>query len=82
MFTGLVTTREAARRLGISDRRIRQLLAEGRIKAIQIGGRWLIEESDCYYEKRPRGGYKPRKETKEEVKEDETGRSSPEIKSK
>lgn len=61
---GLVTTKEAAKRLSISDRRVRQLLAEGRIKSIQVGGRWLIEESDLHYERKPRGGYKPRKETK------------------
>jgi len=53
-----ITTREAANRLGISDRRIRQLLAEGRIRSTQIGGRWLIEEADCHYERKPRGGYK------------------------
>lgn len=57
----LITTREVATRLGISDRRIRQLLAEGRIRSIQVGGRWLVEESDCHYEKKARGGYKPRK---------------------
>ena len=34
----LITTREAAKRLGISDRRIRQILTEGRMKAIKVGG--------------------------------------------
>jgi len=57
----LLTTRQAAERLGISDGRVRQLVVEGRIKSLQVGGRWLIEESDCHYEKKPRGGYKPRK---------------------
>jgi excisionase family DNA binding protein len=57
----LITTREAAKRLGISDRRIRQLIAEGRIKAIKVGRYNLIEESDCHYERKPRGGHKPRK---------------------
>jgi excisionase family DNA binding protein len=58
---GLLTTRQVANRLGISDRRIRQLLAEGRIESIRIGGRWLVEESDCHFERKPRGGYRPRK---------------------
>lgn len=67
----LLSTTEAARRLGISGRRLRKLLSEGRIKSIRVGGRWLIEDSDCHYEKKPRGGYRPRK-TKEEVKANET----------
>jgi len=57
----LITTREAAKRLGISDMRIRQLIYEGRIKATKVGRYNLIDESDCYYEKKPRGGYRPRK---------------------
>jgi len=57
----LITTREAARRLGISDMRVRQLIYEGRVKATKVGRYNLVEESDCHYERKPRGGYKPRK---------------------
>jgi len=57
----LITTREAAKRLGVSDRRILQLIYEGRMKAVKVGRYNLIEEADCHYEKKTRGGYKPRK---------------------
>ncbi len=56
----LITTVEAGKKLGISGRRVRQLVAEGRIKSIQIGGRWLIEDHELHYERKPRGGYRPR----------------------
>jgi len=57
----LMTTREAASRLGISSRRVVCLIHEGRIKAVKVGNYNLIEESDCHYERKPRGGYRPRK---------------------
>jgi len=57
----LMTTREAAMKLGISEQRVRQLIYEGRIKAIKVGNYNLIEEMDCHYEKKPRGGYRPMK---------------------
>jgi len=62
----LMSTTEAARRLGISDRRVRQLLSEGRIESIRVSGRWLIEEGDLHYERKPRGGYRPRRKCIEE----------------
>lgn len=38
-----VTTREAARRLGVSERRVRQLARDGRVRgAIKSGSEWLI----------------------------------------
>ena len=38
-----VTTREAARRLGVSERRVRQLARDGRVRgAIKSGAEWLI----------------------------------------
>lgn len=48
----LLTTREVAKRLGISDIRVRKLIYEGRIKAIKIGGRHLVEEADAHYERK------------------------------
>lgn len=57
----LLTTRQAAKKLGVSEQRIRKLIYEGRIKAIKIGNYNLIQEEDCHYEKKPRGGYKPQK---------------------
>ena len=41
----LLTTIEAAERLGISARRVRALIAEGALKAQQLGREYAIEES-------------------------------------
>lgn len=41
----LLGTNEAAERLGISTRRIRALIAEGKLQAIYVGGGYVIEES-------------------------------------
>ena len=38
-----VTTREAARRLGVSERKVRQLARDGRVRgATKVGAEWLI----------------------------------------
>jgi excisionase family DNA binding protein len=42
---GLVSTDEAAERLGISGRRVRQLIDEGKLPAQYVGGGYVIEES-------------------------------------
>jgi len=52
---GLLTTVEAGKRLGISARRVRALLREGRMKAIKIGNTWIVEEADLVYERKRRG---------------------------
>ena len=36
------STKEAAKELGISERRVRKLLEEGRIKGEKINGTWVI----------------------------------------
>lgn len=36
---------EVAERLGVSERRVRQLLVSGRLPARQVSGRWLIDEA-------------------------------------
>lgn len=42
----LLSPAAAASHLKISERRVRALLAEGRIPAQRVGGRWVINESD------------------------------------
>ncbi|HKQ89264.1 MAG TPA: helix-turn-helix domain-containing protein [Blastocatellia bacterium] len=41
----LLNTTEAAERLGVSVRRVRALIAEGTLKAHQLGREYAIEES-------------------------------------
>ncbi len=53
----LLTAPQAAERLGISERRVRKLLSEGRIKALYIGRRWLIDEADCHFVRKPQGNF-------------------------
>lgn len=36
------STKEAAAQLGISDRRVRKLLAEGRIEGVKLGNVWVV----------------------------------------
>jgi hypothetical protein len=45
---------EFARRAGISERRVQQLIASGRIKASKVSSRWIIEESELL-KRRPVG---------------------------
>ena len=42
----LISTDEAAARLGVSGRRVRQLIGEGKLPAQTIGGTYVINESD------------------------------------
>jgi excisionase family DNA binding protein len=41
-----LTTAQAAERLGVSDRRVRQYIATGALKAGRAGRDWLINERD------------------------------------
>lgn len=41
----LLSTDQAAKRLGISGRRVRALIAEGKLQATYVGGGYVIEES-------------------------------------
>jgi len=43
---GLLSTEEAAERLGVAGSRIRQLIAEGRLPAKKIGGGYVILSKD------------------------------------
>jgi excisionase family DNA binding protein len=40
----LLTTKEAAERLGVSERRVRGLIAEGKLAAQRVGRDYAIEE--------------------------------------
>lgn len=40
----LLSTDQAAERLGISGRRVRALIAEGKLQATYVGGGYVIEE--------------------------------------
>jgi excisionase family DNA binding protein len=41
----LLSTDEAAERLGVSGRRVRALIAEGKLEATYVGGGYVIEEN-------------------------------------
>jgi excisionase family DNA binding protein len=40
----LLTTKDAAEKLGVSVRRVRALIAEGKLEAQQLGREYVIEE--------------------------------------
>jgi excisionase family DNA binding protein len=42
----ILTAAQAAERLGVSVRRVQQLVKEGRLPADQFGGAWMIKEED------------------------------------
>ena len=46
MIEGYITTKEAAQILNVSEGRIRQLVADGRLPAIKVGQTNLVKESD------------------------------------
>jgi excisionase family DNA binding protein len=38
------TTKQAAEKLGISPRRVRKLLEEGRIEGVKLGNTWVVSK--------------------------------------
>jgi len=60
----LLTVPQAAEKLGISGRRVRKLLSEGRIKALYLGRRWLINEADCHFVRKPQGNFRAKRREK------------------
>ena len=42
----LITTTEAAKRLGVTRGRVHQLLTDGRLPAEKVGVQWLIRPAD------------------------------------
>ena len=59
----IIGTGEAARRLGVSDARVRALIESGRLKATKVGGAWLIDPKDLGAVKNRKPG-RPRKARK------------------
>jgi excisionase family DNA binding protein len=57
---GILTTAEAAERLGISVRRVQQLVQDGRLPAKEFGGTFMIEEKDLKLVRERKPG-RPRK---------------------
>ena len=52
----VLNTEEAAVRLGVSARRVQQLVKSGRLPAKEFGGSYMIEEKDLkLVEDRPQG---------------------------
>lgn len=43
-----VTTKEAARTLGVTQRRVLQAIAEKVLEAVKMGGRWLVRRDSVY----------------------------------
>jgi excisionase family DNA binding protein len=63
----IIGTTEAGRRLGVSDARVRALIESGRLKAVKIGGAWLIDPKDLdAVKERKVGRPKSRKSTKKQ----------------
>jgi excisionase family DNA binding protein len=57
---GLINTTEAAKILNVNASRIRQLIADGRIKATKTGRDWMIEKSELDGYERGKPGPKPK----------------------
>ena len=66
----IISTTEAARRLGVTANRVRVLIRAKRLKAIKVGHEWLIDPKDLEAVKERRVGRprKSRKTTKVETK--------------
>lgn len=61
MIEGYLTTREVAKKLKVSEGRVRQLIAEDRLPSIKIGNSNLIKESDLeLVQERKRTGRPPK----------------------
>ena len=44
----LITTLEASKILGLTQRRILQAINEGLLEAVKVGGRWLVKRESVY----------------------------------
>lgn len=60
-----LNAKDAAEKPGVSDRRIRAMIKEGKIKAANIGGGYVIEESELKTVKVQGKAGRPKKETSE-----------------
>jgi excisionase family DNA binding protein len=59
----IISTAEAARRLGVTDSRVRKMILAKRLKAIKVGREWLIDPKDLEAVKDRKVG-RPRKARK------------------
>lgn len=57
--TDLITVAAAAELRGVSERRIRQFIAEKRLPAQKVGRDWLLDRRDVRALKRLKPGRKP-----------------------
>jgi len=66
MVEGYLTTKQAAEKLEVSEGRVRQLVAEGRLSSTKVGHTNLVRESDLEFVRvRKRTGRPPKvKDTK------------------
>ena len=68
----IIGTTEAGRRLGISDARVRALIMSGRLKAVKVGGAWLIDPKDLEAVKDRKVGRPKSRKTKRNPKSQPT----------
>ncbi len=59
----IISTAEAAKRLGVTQSRVQKMIAAKRLKAIKVGNAWLIDPKDLDAVKERKVG-RPRKATK------------------
>jgi excisionase family DNA binding protein len=66
----IISTTEAARRLGVTANRVRVLIRTKRLKAIKVGHEWLIDpkDLDAVRERKVGRPRKSRKSTKSKTK--------------
>lgn len=51
------SVKQAAAKLGVSERHLRLLLKKGQVKGRKLGGTWLILDLDYKRKRKPKGGY-------------------------
>ena len=54
----IYSVKEAAVELGISERRVRKLLEEGRLKSKKLGRDWVVLDLNYIRKRKPKGGKK------------------------
>lgn len=62
----LISVKDAAERLCVSDRRIRAMIKQGKIKAVNVGGGYVIEEKELKNVKTYGKAGRPKKEAAKE----------------
>jgi excisionase family DNA binding protein len=54
----MYSVKEAAQELGVSERRVRKLLQEGRIQGKKLARDWVVLDLNYKRKRRPKGGGK------------------------